>query len=237
MRSQEVVTETGRFGDEINLKIKTPSTKYLDEFIKLRCAPTLLQAGYFPNAKEITESIGGFRAVQNILQDQFSNPRVGAIVVGDGHTPRTGAMIAVRTRWTVYSIDPSASHVGDLTIKNLKVVKSRVEEFIPPRDIDIAVIVGVHSHGPIHGLWHFYESLGIARIAVAIPCCVELGTGMPYPDQDYQDYGIWSPERRVLVWLSKELQHVPSPVQEGRKRSELHSTEDAGSNRIMPQAS
>ncbi|TXH14000.1 MAG: hypothetical protein E6R03_10165 [Hyphomicrobiaceae bacterium] len=238
MASQEVIVNVARFGNELNLRLKVPSTKYLDEFIGLKCAPTLLQTGYFPNAKEITETIGGFRPVQSLLQSLFGDPRVVVLVVGDGHTPRTGAMFAVRTRWKVYSIDPSTSHEGDLKIRNLHVVKSKVEDFIPPKDVERIVIVGVHSHGPIDGLWNFYSSLGVPRMAVAIPCCFDLGKGMPYPNQDYQDWNIWSPERRVMVWYNgRTASNVPDLSSEKRGRSIVDPTPHTRDSWVLPQAS
>jgi len=40
------------------------------------------------------------------------DPNVVAVVVGDGRTPRTAALLAMRTRWTVWSIDPALHGLG-----------------------------------------------------------------------------------------------------------------------------
>ena len=37
----------------------------------------------------------------------MKDPTVLCIVVGDGRTPRTAALLAMRTRWSVVSIDPA----------------------------------------------------------------------------------------------------------------------------------
>ena len=47
------------------------SARYLDEFIKLQCAPMLLEAGVFPDAKEISEAMAAFNAYR-----QFVRPNV-----------------------------------------------------------------------------------------------------------------------------------------------------------------
>lgn len=36
--------------------------------------------------------------------------------------------------------------------------------------------------------------------AIAIPCCVPQTIGSLTPDVEYEDPGIWSPKRKVLVW-------------------------------------
>ena len=43
------------------------SARYLDEFIKLRSAPMLLEAGMFPDAKEISEAMAGFNAFRQFV--------------------------------------------------------------------------------------------------------------------------------------------------------------------------
>ena len=67
---------------------------YLDEFIKLDCAPNLLAARpmMFPDVKEITESMGLYNAFRRHILPTFqSNPPTGKcamVVIGDGATPR-----------------------------------------------------------------------------------------------------------------------------------------------------
>ena len=94
--------------DEFLFNVRKPSLRYLDEFIKLKCSPDLLKSNLFPNAKEITESMGVYNAVRRNLQKEYSlaSPDICCLVIGDGHVPRTASLFAMRTRWTVFSIDP-----------------------------------------------------------------------------------------------------------------------------------
>lgn len=81
---------------------------YVDRFLKWDCGPALLEMGLFPNAKEISESMACLLAIDNHLQLRFDSADVLCIVVGDGATPRTAALLAARTKWKrVVSIDPA----------------------------------------------------------------------------------------------------------------------------------
>jgi len=81
---------------------------YLDRFLKMDCGPTLLEMGLFPNAKEITESMACLEAMDKSLGLVFSQTDTVCLVVGDGMTPRTAALTAVRTKWRrVVSVDPA----------------------------------------------------------------------------------------------------------------------------------
>src|SRR6188474_1758259 len=77
--------------DAVELVIRRPTTRYLDQFLALRCAPDLIASGVFPNAKEITESMAAVRALWRNARVDRHDPRVAAICVGDGVTPRTAA--------------------------------------------------------------------------------------------------------------------------------------------------
>lgn len=88
-------------------KTKKKSSKYLDWLCTATCAPQLLQAKLFPNAKEVTETMACFEATTHLGPGyEWNNPDVTVFVVGDGHKPRTGATFACRTAWNVFSIDP-----------------------------------------------------------------------------------------------------------------------------------
>ena len=82
--------------------------RYLHRFFKMNAAPLLMSAKIFPNIKEITESVGAFVAIQDHLINKYVSrtDNVDVYVVGDGHSPRTGALIACLTKWNVKSIDP-----------------------------------------------------------------------------------------------------------------------------------
>src|SRR5579872_7431860 len=51
-----------------------PALRYLNEFTKLKCAPDLLAWGLFPNAKEITESLGAYNAIRKHIRWDLGDP-------------------------------------------------------------------------------------------------------------------------------------------------------------------
>ncbi|OQR95215.1 hypothetical protein ACHHYP_00186 [Achlya hypogyna] len=134
------------------------SLRYLNEFVgDLKCAPQLLEYGLFPDAKEVTETMGVFNAIRklglHVLDDNDtpSNLRNGIVVVGDGMTPRTAAMFANRTKgWTCYSVDP-IMRVGT---PDVPVPWANLDKVVPIcakiEDIRIrlnkAIVVLVHAH-------------------------------------------------------------------------------------------
>lgn len=184
--------------------LRKAAVRYLDEFMRLRAAVDLLQLGVFPNGKEITESMGAFQAVRRHVPFRLSDPDVVCFCVGDGSTPRTGALMAFRSAWTIVSIDPALK--GDWShIKRLDAVKAKVEDTSHVgRKI---VIVAVHAHctldamlAAIRPLEEDHEVVG-ERHLVAMPCCVKQmvanGRG---PDVEYEDESVWSPMNVVRVW-------------------------------------
>lgn len=134
-------------------------TKYTDQFLKLNCAVELLKRKLFPNTKEITESIGCFNAVVAMLQGMSSCGRrdLNVIIVGDGSTPRTGALFAMRSAWNVLSIDPNFNQkvtLGNMIegIERLSIFKGNAqetpEEMFPLVSEKDTVLVFPHSHAP-----------------------------------------------------------------------------------------
>jgi hypothetical protein len=78
------------------------SLRLVDTFLRWDCGQRLLGLGLFPDAKEISESMGCFQACLEELGGVLG-PKDGdcvAVVVGDGRTPRTAALLAHRTRYT-----------------------------------------------------------------------------------------------------------------------------------------
>jgi hypothetical protein len=170
---------------------KQRSARYLDTFVKLKCAPDLLAAGIFPNSKEITESFAAFEAAKRFGFD-WGNPEIRVCVVGDGSTPRTGATFAFRTRWQVVSIDPKARS-KEWNIARLTVMQNRFES-VPIHKNEFDLYVLVHSHSNI-------DDVPAGNNVISIPCCVPQETydGRP-ADIEYDDWAIWSPERTVKIW-------------------------------------
>jgi hypothetical protein len=153
----------------------------------------------FPNAKELTESFGAFRAAVRHFRDWMDDPCVTVACVGDGCRPRTGATFALRTRWNVISIDPALRNpasVGD--IERLECNVRHVQD-CTPRHFKRLLVVAVHSHATLAQTFSTLSGDDVG--VVAIPCCVPLELDAK-PTADYRDGGIHSPKNRVLVWRS-----------------------------------
>jgi hypothetical protein len=172
--------------------------EYLDEFLRLRCAPDLIAMGLFPNTKEITETFAVWAAIRRHIFPQLStstsstNDRRNAIiVVGDGMTPRTAALCAYLTKglWQCFSVDPMLQYdtYTDMTfihrrstttadhckewkgIRGLRMARAKIQTVsIQCRQ---ALVVMMHAHVSIEDAISAVDALdGIIGI-VTCPCC------------------------------------------------------------------
>jgi hypothetical protein len=171
--------------------------KYIDLMAACSCFPDLLALKRFPNAKEITESMAAFETCfHKVPVFSLGDPSVTLAVVGDGHTPRTAALFAFRSRWDCHSIDPVLRK--DYPVNRLTCHKQRIQDF-PKMEAGKLVLVAVHSHAPLDVAYHKFTAK--ERVTIAIPCCVRQEIGRP-PDMAYHDASIWSPHNLVKVWFN-----------------------------------
>lgn len=184
-----------------------PTTRYFDQFLGLRCREELTMNRLFPDAKELTESFAAANAAITSSGLEPDAADVTAIVIGDGSTPRTAATLALRTKWNCISVDPALRAdlvqawlrpIARVAIRPIK-VQSLAESIDGP-----CIVVAVHAHVRLARAMEAVRRCGADVVAaVAIPCC---GYAHDAPGlsllADYSDWGIWSPERRVLVWGS-----------------------------------
>ncbi|CAH0488266.1 unnamed protein product [Peronospora farinosa] len=196
------------------------SLRYLNEFVgKLHCASALLEHGLFPDAKEITESMAMFNAVRRYIEprnketsQETNGKHDGIVVVGDGNTPRTGAMFAFRMRgWTSYSVDPAMENgtsersKGWTDVSNLVVMRNKIE------DVRItlrrAIVVLVHAHVTLEQALSAVQAEQICGV-VTLPCCnwygqqeLLFGRG---PDLVYDDFSVLSDHREIRLWVGDE---------------------------------
>ena len=195
---------------EIQLKTKKVSLRYLDEFIKLKCASNLIQANLFPNAKEITESMGAYNTVRKYLWERFhpGDSNVICIVVGDGHTPKTGALFAYRTRWTILSIDPVMYRAkldmgqglyAPAGIERLTVVRDKIQSRYLgiPLETKKILFICIHSHAKLSDC--IKQVKGAKACLVNIPCCIPSDLSS-LPDISYEDWGIHSEKRKIEIY-------------------------------------
>lgn len=190
------------------------SSRYLDAFLRLKCASDLIAAGCFPNAKEVSESMGAVRAIRETLWDDGIVPGSGdvtAVVVGDGHTPRTGALLACTSAWDVVSIDPRMRTKDSWRhIRRLTTLRGIVQDVGPRLSLKpTVVLVLVHAHVSTQIAIKSLPLQDAKRVAaISIPCCMAddavRGLQNPYsphgPDVTYEDPWIWSGKRIVKVW-------------------------------------
>ena len=177
--------------------------RYIDEFIKLRCAPDMLALNLFPNGKEITESMAAYNAVREHIVKQcdagLGGNTIALVAVGDGHRPRTAALFAFRSAWTCFSIDP-ALRDKQYPVERLTLLRRRVEdEVLDLTGFSQVIVVLVHSHATIENVLRGIKAK-VMHI-VSIPCCT------PHEMEgcaciEYQDEAIWSPKNTVKVWLN-----------------------------------
>lgn len=205
----ELIGTTETHKNEVVIRAKIPDLRYFNHFLDLSCAPDLLAAKVFPNAKEVTETMGAFQAILKYIQAQkradLSNPNIVCLVPCDGSTPRTGAMIACRSRWHVLSIDPQVKPPGQ-EINRLRCLRMTTEEFCLSNETPLGdgpvVCVAVHPHVKIDQLVAICEKVTSGPYTIiAIPCCVAIEDHPKLKRiAEYDDWGIHSPKRRVLVF-------------------------------------
>lgn len=192
----EAVNETSQ---GVTVRVSKPSMRYLDEFVRLTCAPDLLKLKLFPNVKEISETLAAFRAIRKGLgAEAFARTDITFLDVGAGHTPRTAALVACMTRWKSIAVDPELrdDRLRYNAVRNLKLFRGKVQE-LPIVRANFVVIAAVHAHV---GLEKILQRVEAERVfMVAMPCCQPLELWRQ-PDKEYQDYGCLSPHRTVKVY-------------------------------------
>lgn len=211
------VIETTETDSDFTIKVKSPTLRYLNEFFALKCSEGLLVTRVFGMsnpAKEVTEAFGMFRAIAAIWEDGLTNFRrddVKLIVAGDGRTPRLGATVALRSNWTVVSVDPefhdswagpkpgSYMQVEPQGIRRLTCIRDRAElcEWDYSDQEVVLALPHSHAHAP-----EVLRKIKAKRLhVVSNPCCVKtIVPGRPIPDTHYIDWGIHSAKRDIEIW-------------------------------------
>ena len=195
----------------------TIQMRYLDEFMKLKSAPMLLELGIFPDAKEITEVLGMYNAFRrfvmpNVPELPVAEPalRKCFVCIGDGTTPRCASIFALRTNgWDAVSVDPCMRIHADgsnpwAEIRRVRSAKKCAEEVIVR--CDIAVVVLLHAHVPLEvALASIDAKIGVLAV-ITCPCCqwIQQHTTVwgRAPDVVYSDPSIVSERREVRLWCA-----------------------------------
>jgi hypothetical protein len=202
--------------DETNttytISVIKPSLKYLDFFIRLDCGPKLLATGFYPNAKEITETQGVFVTCLHKLQLSYQDPRVCIVVVGDGFYPRTGYYISLLTSWRIYSVDDAMQRDLEKTAaltatqENLVLMPHRIEDcHIDAKEAHTIVLLFVHSHASLKNSLASLSYKDDTRVhVVSLPCCQEDDLGIPF-DVEIEDFSILSVHRNLRIYKDVHL--------------------------------
>jgi len=183
---------------------------HLNHFVHLGCSADLLALRVFPNAQEISESMGVLAAVSRCAPLKFNATAVTCVCVGDGACPRTAALACYRTKWQrIISIDPAlkVSPVYN-SIDRLELHAAKIEAVslqINPAHTDVLVLLP-HAHVVPN------VALGALRLeaghsprvtVVQVPCCnyewQDRVAGLD-ADDTFTDHSIASSRRRVRVW-------------------------------------
>lgn len=176
-------------------------SRYLDTFVRRsQRGADMLLLGLFPNAKEITESMGALNALSTYVPGaKRSRYDFTVVVVGDGNTPRTAGLCAFYSAWQCVSIDPrmKAPLRWSKRIDRLVVHKCRVEDLTLALEGDGAILA-VHSHASIRASLDHVTFTG-QRSLILMPCC---NHEMPVdpPHHSFSDPCVWSPSRTIHVW-------------------------------------
>ncbi len=203
------IDETNEF---FTLKVTKPSLRYVDFFLKLKCAAELIATGFYPNAKEISETQGVFEGARHKLKLDYKDRSVAIVVVGDGYNPRTGYYIACMTQWSVFSVDPAMqrdyekiTHLIEKR-KHLSIFPDQIENCkIDLEKFKTIVLLFVHSHASLKASVNALKTNDSAVIhAVSMPCCFDDDLGIPY-DIKFDDPYVISVHRSIFIYKNIKM--------------------------------
>jgi hypothetical protein len=193
--------------DAFSVTLPKPSLRYVDFFLSLESVGTLTSMGGYPNAKEISETMGVFEAARLRSKLSYAREDVLAICVGDGVTPRTAAYVAYLAHWKAISVDPLL-RISDPKVAAFAAKTRRLEMHAHPIEevsIDAAgfrdvVFLFVHSHASLRAAVGCLRNAEGARIhAVSMPCCFGDDLGLA-PTETYDDLNVLSVKRTLQIY-------------------------------------
>lgn len=207
MTRRKVSFALSETNDAFFVTLPKPSLKYVDFFLSLECVGTLCASGAYPNAKEITETIGVFEGARRHLKLAHGRSDVLAVSVGDGVFPRTAGYAAYLSQWTCLSVDPllrlddprlasfaSRTRRLELHAKNIEDVAIDANGFAD------VVFLFVHSHASVHAAIRSLKNAEHAKIhAVSMPCCFGDDLGIK-PSTEFEDPHVLSVRRTVQIY-------------------------------------
>ena len=202
----------------ISLSVPGRNISHIERFFRRRCVRDLLgigphPLGIYPDVKEVSEAESVRHAMVRRLRMNEGSSKTVAIIVGDGRTPRVGALLAFTTAWEVYSIDPALMPGAWSDIRRFKAIPCNVENVplmlvggMRLSGVERVVVAAPHSHALLD------DAVALARRsypnarrmdAIAMPCCVrQTITGREHCDIRYEDLGVWSAKSVIQIWTN-----------------------------------
>lgn len=200
MSKQSVVFEANETRMGVTVWVQKPTTRYFDDFMRLKCGPDLLRLRLYPNGKELTESFAMYRGIVKLVGAQRLSEPITLVDVGCGKQPRNGALFALRSRWHCIAIDPllDPTWEGEThDVQRLRCHRMRIQDY--RCDVEGPVVVAMcHAHVDVPTVLKSFQAQ-TELLVVTMPCCVPSRMDVP-PNTDYYDHGCWSPHRRLFVW-------------------------------------
>ncbi|MDD4996375.1 MAG: hypothetical protein PHW15_02815 [Patescibacteria group bacterium] len=185
--------------------------KYVKRFVESFASENIIGLfSRYPNAyKEISESWALLEAAKKHVGN--INDSI-VIVIGDGASPRTGAIFAYFTKANVFSIDPNFNILHWIehydkqmkmgyTPQRLKLFKLKASEVKINCFNKQCIVIWPHSHAPMND---FNVLNALTRIDIALPCCIPIPNNwMTIPHIVFDDINIISPKRTIHIWKER----------------------------------
>lgn len=186
--------------------------QYQTKFLNTFAAENIigLFSRYKGSAKEITESWAMLEAAKKVTSS-LSNTVV--VVVGDGCSPRTGAMMAYYTQAEVISVDPNLNmdHWADHSdkqakmgypVRRLTLVKNRIENLLIDCQGKDCIVLFPHSHADCRQV--YLDNYGQLSF-ISMPCCKPIpAIFQRLVHLTYDDEHVLSPKRTIHIWDSSD---------------------------------
>jgi len=210
--SQTTIERTGIGEWKFTTELQQVNTYHVDWFWRRHreLIGSDLALEFFPNSKEISESVAAYRQLVS------NNYAIGDIVlvVGDGTRPRTGSIFASDSSHPqVYSVDPLMYLQYNKPGEKLMGFQATIEDWLLEEGVRLTncqhlTLVAVHSHAVLHEYLPTLQALlppNCKLTIVAIPCCMP--QEVPADSKlvlrrEVVDWGILSQKRTVKVWTS-----------------------------------
>lgn len=172
---------------------------YPDRVLRLNSYPDLLHP-YFQKAgspiKEMAECWGLYQFLTEVKEVKDKDTLV--VIVGDGTTPRLGALLAVMTKWECISIDPALREIQN--IERLTIITKGIEEIEDINTDKDLIVVFPHAHVNTSKAIKKVKSKK-KRYIVVNPCC-NPGTQLlkTIPIKEKEDKYMLTPHCRIVLY-------------------------------------